>query len=94
MTTTVWAALLYSVSLAAELGGIAILVADLLRNRVEVRERKAANPNNNEGGSWLQMNLLNNVMLGLIGVTRWRILAVALLVVGVITGGIGNFVTL
>jgi hypothetical protein len=86
MTRTGWAVVLYVVSLAADLGGIGLIVRDVRRNTRRLAEWIGANPEGNAEGSWAQVSMLNRVVVDMLGGRPWRTVAVVLLVVGVVTG--------
>ena len=84
----------FLVAAAAELGGVGLIVAEAFRMRHLMRRWQEFNPRRNPGGSYRQVLIVNKVMQILI-TARFRVAwAVALLVVGILAGTIGNFVSL
>jgi hypothetical protein len=89
-----WAAILYALGATAEIGGIWLVVIEFRANQAAWREWDAANPKRNEGGSLGQIPLLNKIVSGLIGKSGRRVVSVGLLVLGVIAGTVGNYMSL
>jgi hypothetical protein len=88
----VYAIICYAVAAAAETGGLAFVLLALRENRNNMRRWVEANPNNNDGGSYGQLMLLNQVVPALLGASSWRSrVAVVLIAVGILAGTLGNF---
>lgn len=89
-----WVAVLYAVGLVTGLGGVTLVVLDWRSNHETISRWRAANPMNNEQGSYGQMLMINEVVNGLIGTTWRRVVAVILLFLAVLLEAIGNFLGL
>ena len=84
----------FLVALFAELGGVGLVVAEAIRMQHLMRRWHEFNPKGNAAGSYRQIAIVNKVMQILIS-ARYRVTwAVALLVVGIAAGTIGNFASL
>ena len=84
----------FIVSLLAELGGVGLIVCEALRMRSLLAKWEQRNPKRNPGGSWRQVLIMNRVMR-LLFTARIRVTgAVALLLVGIIAGTVGNFASM
>ncbi|MBM7804968.1 hypothetical protein JOD57_000805 [Geodermatophilus bullaregiensis] len=89
------AGVLFVIACLAELGSVVLIVREA-RTAAGVLRRwqRADNPANQEQGTWAQVLLINEVVRTLLD-ARVRIAsAVALLVVGILAGTVGNFLTL
>jgi hypothetical protein len=89
------AAVLFVVACVAELGSVVVIVREVrTAARVLRRWERADNPANQGPGTWAQVLLVNEVVRTLLD-ARVRIAsAVVLLVVGILVGTVGNFLTL
>jgi hypothetical protein len=74
----VYAIFLYAGALLAGLGGITLVIMDWRSNNDTVQRWQAANPNDNQDGSYGQALLINEVVVGLVGTTWRRVVAVIL----------------
>ena len=82
------------VAAAAELGGVGRIIAEAVRMSVLMDRWNQRNPKHNPGGSYRQLLIVNKVMQILI-TARFRVAgAVALLIVGIAAGTVGNFASL
>lgn len=89
------AAVCYVLACLAELGGVALIVREAVTaKRVLTKWEAADNPANDGAGTWDQAALVNKVASTLLAARAGAAWAVVLLVVGIITGTIGNFLTL
>jgi hypothetical protein len=91
---TIAAAVSYGIAFVAELSGIALVVTEGRRAQAALRRWRDANPNNNPDGAFGQQLELNGVMEHLLGSQANRRAAVALLVLGVVAGTLGNYLSL
>ncbi len=90
-----YAMICYAVAAAAEMGGLVFAVLALRENQAIRKLWMAANPKQNDGGSWGQMLLLNRAVPALLGKSTWQgRVAVVLIVLGIIAGTLGNFASL
>jgi hypothetical protein len=88
------AAILFVFACVAELGGVLIVREARSTAMVLRRWRQADSPANQGQGTYGQQSLVNEVVRTLLG-ARVRITsAVVLLVVGIVAGTVGNFLTL
>jgi hypothetical protein len=89
------AGLCYVVALIAELGGVLLIVREASKAAKVMREwDEADNPLNMGQGTWAQILLMNRVARALLNARVRVTTAVALLVGGIVTGTLGNFLTL
>jgi hypothetical protein len=84
----------YLLSASAELIGIGLIVAEVRHSQVTLVRWRQANPTGDSGGSYAQLRLVNEIVSGLLGNRRRRILSVVLLVAGLLFGTVGNFASL
>jgi hypothetical protein len=84
----------YGIALVTELTGLVLVIREARRAGRALRRWQAANPAQNPQGALAQQTHVNEVVAALLGnpVDRWT--AVLLLVVGVVVGGLGNFLSL
>jgi hypothetical protein len=89
------AAVLFVVACVAELGSVVLIVREARRTATVLRRwQQADNPANQGQGTYAQLLLVNEVVQTLLD-ARVRIAsAVGLLVVGIVAGTVGNFLTL
>jgi hypothetical protein len=93
-TAVEFAGYCFIVALAAELGGVALIVCEAVRMRRLLDRWNRLNPRNNAGGSHRQIMLVNRVMQ-ILFTARIRVTtAVALLTIGIVAGTVGNFASL
>jgi hypothetical protein len=90
----VLAGVCFVVSAMAQLGGIALLVQQAQSARSELAAWEAANPERHEAGSFDQLMKLNPIVQRLLGDQTRPRQAVVLIVVSVVVGTVGNFLTL
>jgi hypothetical protein len=84
----------FLVAAAAELDGVVLIVAEAFRMKHLMRRWREFNPKRHPGGSYRQVLIVSKVMQILI-TARFRVAgAVALLVVGILAGTVGNFASL
>lgn len=85
----------YAVALLAESGGLVLVVLTLRADRSALLRWRAANPLNNEGGSYDQTPLVNQIVTQILDEPRWRQrVAVGLIALGIVSGALGNFASL
>lgn len=89
------AAILFVLACVAERGVVVLIVREARRTATVLRRwQQADSPANQGQGTYDQQLLVNEVVRTLLG-ARVRITsAVVLLVVGIVTGTVGNFLTL
>lgn len=85
---------LFTVSLICELVAIALIFGEARQSQKALKSWKGANPDNNANGSYGQNLVLNQIMIGLLGRPWVRYVAAILILVGLVTGAAGNFVSL
>lgn len=90
----VWAIICYAVATVVELVGFGLIVSEIYKSRRVLQEWRHANPNANDGGSWGQVLQINNVVIGLLGSTCRRVTAAVLVLLGILAGAAGNFLSL
>jgi len=90
----VFAGICFVISAATELGAVWLLVAQARMAKAELSGWELANPAQNPEGSMGQLMLLNPVVTRLLGDQARPRTTVALLVIGVVVGLIGNFASL
>jgi hypothetical protein len=89
------AGICYVVSFLAEVGGVLLVVGEARKAVAVLRAWEAAdNPLNMGQGTWAQVLLMNRVVRALLDARVRVTSAVVLLLVGVIAGTLGNFLTL
>ena len=87
----IYAIVCYIVAALAEAGGLVLVVLAFRNNRAVLNRWRLANPDNNDGGSWGQIAMLNRFVTDLLEQPRWRQrLAVALILIGIVAGALGN----
>jgi hypothetical protein len=89
-----FAGICFVVSALAELGGIALLVRQAGQARRQLEQWADANPKRHLEGSFQQQTLINPLVTGLLRERARPQTAIFLLVVGVLLGTVGNFLTL
>lgn len=85
---------LFMVSLIAEGAAIALIFSEARAAQRALRDWTTANPQNNDGGSWGQVAMLNVIIRGLLGEPAKRYAAAVLIAVGLVAGSAGNFASL
>ena len=94
-TVNTAAAVCYAVACLAELGGVWLVVREgMTAHRKLLEWELADNPVNEGKGTWNQVALVNGVVRVLLGARAGIAWAVALLVVGIVMGTVGNYLTL
>jgi len=83
----------YVIALVAQLAGLVLVIREARRAGRALRRWQAANPAQNPEGSLGQQTRVDEVVTALLGnpLDRWT--AVLLLVLGVVVGGVGNFLS-
>lgn len=88
------AAVCYVIALLAESAGIVLVWLEAQGAQRALRKYLKLNPEGNPGGSYGQLAELQPVIVEVLGSRSKRWLAVGLLIVGVVAGALGNFLTL
>jgi hypothetical protein len=84
----------FVVAFVAELAGVALAASEVRSASRALRRWKSANPAATERGSDDHLLRLDPVISGLLGNSFDRVAAVALILVGIVTGALGNFLSL
>lgn len=91
---TIAAAICYALALVAELWGIGLVVREGSRVGGILRRWQGANTGGNEKGSLQQILELNEILTDLLTQQADRKRAVQLLIIGVVVGAAGNYLSL
>ena len=91
---TVVLVILYLVAVVSELAGVFLLKRESTKARTAMDGYLAANPEKHAGGSLDQIAHLQPVVVTLLGNQVRRFWAVALIVLGILAGAAGNFVSI
>ncbi len=91
---TAAAVVCFLVSLVSELVGVGLVASEARAASRALRDYLALNPQGHPGGTWAQASNLEPVIVTALGNQTKRVWAIGLLVVGVLAGTLGNFLTL